>query len=351
MNHIAHDAGEQEGIARAQLVGILFVVGAATLWSLNGALIKLTNQEGVHGVTIAFYRSLIAGLFLLPLARGRFESLRPRAGTSSPEAAQIRENTHHIQVHSQAAPNGALSLFGLLRPAATSCVLFFTLMTVCFVMANTMTEAANVIFLQYTSTFWIFALSPWLLKETPRRSDMWILVLAMVGVAVIFAGNAGGTLAGLVVALASGLFYALLTLMIRQMRDSNPAAVTVVNNLGSALLLLVPALLVGNMMLTPRGWVLVSIMGVVQFGLPYYLYTLGLARIPAYRVALITLLEPVLVPIWTYLAVKEPVPGETVVGGAVIFVALLILIRMSGRAHRVVAAETACDRETQGGGA
>ena len=50
---------------------------AAFFWSFNGLLIKLVNQggQGPDGLTIAFYRSLFAGLFLLPLAWGKFHTL------------------------------------------------------------------------------------------------------------------------------------------------------------------------------------------------------------------------------------------------------------------------------------
>ena len=304
----------------------MLLLVAAVLWSLNGALIKLTFKggEGPHPVIIAFYRSLFAGLFLLPLIRGKLHTLHWRHG--------------RVGANDTPRPTG-LPLLAL-RPAAILCVIFFTLMTVCFVMANTKTEAANAIILQYTSTFWIFSLSPKLLGERPRRGDLWILALAMAGIGIIFAGNASTDLVGLVIALGSGLFFALLTLMIRIMRDSNSVAVTVVNNLGSALLLLPAAWLVGGLMVTGREWVLLVLMGVVQFGLPYYLYTLGLARVPAYHAALITMAEPVLVPIWTYLAVREVVPGETMLGGSVILVALVLFVRAAGRSAANVTKET-----------
>ncbi|MGB2987297.1 MAG: DMT family transporter, partial [Phycisphaerae bacterium] len=305
---------------RPYVVGIVLLLAAAVLWSLNGALIKLIHEEGrgPHGVTIAFYRSLFAGLFLLPLARGRFHTL------------QKKSSDRKTQKTSPATP---LSLFAIrhslfsLRPAAISCVIFFTLMTVCFVLANIKTKAANAIILQYTSTFWVFGLSPWMLREKPRMGDIWILGLAMIGIVIIFVGNAATDLFGLVIALGAGLFFGLLTLMIRQMRDSDSAAVTVLNNLGSALLLLPAALLVGGLMVSTRAWILLIVMGVVQFGLPYYLYTLGLVRVPAYQAALLTLIEPVLVPVWTYLAVREKVPLMTVVGGGVILLALLLFLR------------------------
>ena len=286
----------------------MLVLGAAVLWSLNGALIKLVYDEGrgPHGVIIAFYRSLFAGLVLLPLAWGKLHTLR----SSSGQRTRL-----------------------WIRPAGLSCVLFFSLMTVCFVVANTQTEAANAIILQYTSTFWVFGLSPWLLHERPRFNDLGMLGLAIVGIGIIFFGNAQSGVLGLVNALGSGLFFGLLTLMIRRMRDSDSAAVTVLNNLGSAVLILPVAVVLGGLFVSPRALMLLVLLGVVQFGIPYYLYTLGLVRIPAYQAALITMAEPVLVPVWTYLAVGEKIPPATMVGGGFILVALALFVFSARRAQ------------------
>ena len=315
---------------RYYVTGIALLFAAAILWSLNGALIKLIADRGhgPHGVTIAFYRSLIAGLLFVPLARGRLHTLRSKrhagGGRETPAIASLSPSRDRRTFSDLG--NTVLSL----RPAAICCVVFFTLMTASFILANIKTEAANAIILQYTSTFWIFGLSPWLLHEKPRRDDLWVLALAMCGIAIIFAGNAATDLPGLALALASGLFYALLTMMIRQMRDSDPAAVTVLNNLGSALLLLPVAMLLGGLAVTTRSFVLLVFMGVVQFGFPYYLYALGLARVPAHQAVLITLIEPVLVPVWTYLAVGEEVPATTFIGGGVILLAMVLFVRSAG---------------------
>ncbi len=288
------------------LLGIIFLLIASVLWSLNGALIKLSTQSGAGPTAIAFYRSLFAGLFLLPLGARRLHTLRSvEPGNRS-----------------------------LIRPAALTCMVLFTVMTVSFVLANTLTKAANAVLLQYTSTFWIFGLSPWMLGERARTKDLWLLGLAMLGIAVIFAGNAGADAMGCTIALGSGLCFGLLTMMIRRLRDSDSAAVTVFNNLGSALLLLPVCALMGGLTLSTRSLVLLIIMGIVQFGTPYYLYSLGLARVPAYQAALITMLEPVLVPVWTYLAVGETVPGATIAGGAIILLALALFIRAAQRTPR-----------------
>ena len=289
-------------------IALLFLAG--TLWSLNGALIKLViaEENPPHGVTIAFYRSLIAGVFLAPLAFGKARSLT--------------------------RPDG-IRLLWRLRPAAAACVVFFTLMTACFVIATTMTAAANAIILQYTSTFWIIGLSPMILHERAARRELWTVALAMIGIAVIFAGGASTSLAGLIIALAAGFFYALETMMIRRMRDSDSAAVTVLNKLGSAALLLPAVCIVGSFQVSRRALILLAIMGIVQFGLPYYLYTLGLARVPAYRAALITMIEPVLVPVWAYIAVGEVVEKPTIAGGAMILAALLAFVWTARRRRGV----------------
>ena len=222
-------------------------------------------------------------------------------------------------------------------------------MTACFVVANTMTRASNVIILQYTSTFWIFALSPVLLRESPRRGDVWILAIAMTGVAVIFGGNMATDLAGLTVALSSGLFFGLLTLMIRRMRDADPAAVTVACMLGSAMLLLPFVAYVDGFTISFRSFVYLAILGVVQFGLPYYLYTMGLARVPAHQAALLTMTEPVLNPIWSYVAVGETVPLTTVVGGVIILAALVVFVLGARqRSRRGLNAATGGDRPDTG---
>lgn len=309
-NHTDYNARQTP----SQAAGILLLCVAALLWSLNGAIIKLLYADGTGppGTTIAFYRSLVAGLFLLPFAFHH-------------PSRHIAGSDRWFRFRSLRAAPGQRSLFGIQTAAVLGTVLF-TVMTIGFVIANTMTTAANAIILQYTSTFWVFALSPLLLKERSASRDFWLLGVAMVGIAIIFAGNARTDLAGLVVALGAGLAYGLQTIMIRRLRSADSAAVAVLLNLGSAALLLPAVALFGQFSMSPREWLLMVTMGVVQFGIPYYLYTLGLRHVRASRATLITLLEPILVPVWTYLAVAEIPPGETLLGGVIILAALLLLI-------------------------
>ena len=280
-------------------LGVLALLVCAALWSLNGPLIKLLDAEDVPGVTIAFYRSLIGGFVFLPFAWRRRGTLR---GT-------------YI-----AWPIGS--------------VLSFTLMTACFCIATTMTAAANAIILQYTSPLWVFLLAPLLLKEKPGRMEGLVLLIAMAGVGVIFFGNRETDLAGLSVALGSGLGYGSLIVMLRGLRRVNPFVVAALNALGSGVLLLLPVAIWGVFTLAAREWGLVLLLSLVQFTVPYVLFSWALQRVEAHRAALIVLLETVLNPLWTFILVGEVVPGPTLMGGPLIMIGVAGWLLLSWRREK-----------------
>jgi drug/metabolite transporter (DMT)-like permease len=289
------NAATPQSVPRPWL-GVLGLVLCALLWSLNGPLIKLLDQEDVPGLTIACYRSLLGGILFLPLAWRRRRTL----SNASPFW-----------------PIGSVSMF--------------TLMTACFCIATTQTAAANAIILQYTSPIWVFLLAPLLLREKPGRAEGLVLLVATAGVAVIFFGSARTDAANLTVALTSGLGYGALTVMLRGLRRVDPFVVAAINALGSGLLLLVPSLLCGQILLGPRAWLLVFVLSVVQFTLPYVLFSWSLQRVEAHRASLILLLEAVLNPTWTFLIVGEVVPLPTCIGGPLILLSVAGWLALSWR--------------------
>jgi len=275
------------------------LVACAALWSLAGPLIKLLDEAGVPGITIACYRSLFGGVAFLPLGLRRWKTLQ------------------NVPI---AWPIGS--------------VLVFTLMTACFVIATTQTTAANAIVLQYTSPIWVFLLSPLLLRERPRLNEGLVLVLAMTGVAIIFLGHPTRDVPALSVALASGLGYGSLTVALRGLRHVAPSTVVALNFVGSGLLLVPAVAIWGVFVLNGYQFVLMLILSVVQMAVPYLLFSWALQRVEAHRAALIVLLEPVLNPLWTYLIVGEPVPGPTLVGGPLILLSVVGWMLLTWRRYR-----------------
>ncbi len=281
------DAGPQSRL-RHPALGVAALVAAAALWSLNGVLIKQLNTADVPAISIACLRSLIGGAVFLPFAWRVRHTLR-RVSPRWPVAS----------------------------------VIAFTLMTSTFVIATTITTAANAIILQYTSAIWVFLLAPLLIGERARASEGLVLVIAMAGVGVIFFGHSAGAtgpLTGLWVALASGFGYGVLTVLLRGLREVDPFVVSALNALGSGMLLVIPTLIWGSFALTPTMWGAVTFMALVQFVGPYFLFSWALQHVPAMRGGLIVLLEVILNPLWAFLGAGEAPHLSTTIGGGLILV-------------------------------
>ena len=260
----------------------LALIGAAVGWSLAGPFVKVLK---LNATVLVGWRSLFAGLACLPFLRGRIPLTR-----------------------------GGFALAG-----TYTCVVWL------FVSATTATTAAAAIFLQYTAPAWVALMAVLWLKAPLDRRTIASVGLAFLGIAAVLVGEAGGRAGwrGATLGLASGLAFALYTVLQRRYRDHDPVGQTVLNSFVAAALTapwwiwgsgtLPPAKILGG----------VAVMGAVQLGLPYILFAYGLKAVRAQEASLLTLIEPVLNPLLTALAVGERPGGWTLLGGAVVLGALL----------------------------
>lgn len=233
----------------------------------------------LSGWQIAGGRSLIAGLFLL----GYVKEARARP-----------------------------SLPVLLAAAA------YAATVVSFSVANKLTTAANAIFIQDTAPLWVLLFSPVLLGERASRAEILAVPVYGLGLALFFLDELSpGQLLGNLVALGSGLAFALCIIGLRRVREMGAAAL-VSGNLLAAISTL-PFWLSGPVpSLADIG--IVGYLGVFQLGLAYLLFSRGIVKTPALEASLLILLEPVLNPIWTFLLVGER-PGPWALAGGAIVVA------------------------------
>ena len=269
--------------------GPLYLIAAALLWSLSGAFVKSpvlqALPQGSSGLTIAFYRALFAGLVLLPLVR----------------RGQLRW-----------------------RPALVPMVVSFAAMNVLLISAMTRTTAANAILLQYTAPLWMFLASVTLLREPFERRSLVGLGVGMIGVGVILMASLETPEAlGVLLGLASGLAYGGVAISLRVLREEDPATLVVLNHLASALVL-VPWVLRYAPVPSSGQLATLAALGAVQMAIPYVLFARGLKSVSPQEAGAITLLEPILNPIWVFLLWREPVAGATFVGGGFILLGLAI---------------------------
>lgn len=272
--------------------GRLCVALAAVLWSMSGAFTKLLTQDTflrlnepkVAALQIAFCRGLCAGLVLLPLLRRRDLSWR-------------------------------WAMLGMM-----AC---FAAMNALFVSAMALGTAANAILLQYTAPLWMYLASVWLLGEPADRRSSVALGIGLAGIAVIVAGGwREAHLDVVAIALGSGLAYAAIMIYFRLLRDASSLWLTVLNLLFSAAVLVPFVWWLPRP--TPAQLAVLAVYGAGQMALPYWLVARGLRSVSPQEAGTITLLEPLLNPLWAYLVSPrtEAPSAYTWAGGAFILGAL-----------------------------
>jgi len=279
---ISESSIEGESAGADMRRAVLAVAGAAILWSTGGLFIKLAPMPAL---AVACGRSLISALFYLIVLR----------------------------------PN--------LRLARWSTAAAYAGCIITFVSATKLTTAASAIFLQYTAPAYVLVLSPFLLDEPFRPIDALCVVLSLVGMSLFFVGQVEtGQALGNLVAIASGVFFALMIVLVRREaksgnRDALPSA-TLGNLIAAAVTL--PWALQAAPSLSMRGVGVLLYLGIVQLGVAYVLFVRGVRRVPAAEASLISMLEPVLNPVWVLIGLGERPGPRAVLGGAIVIAAVLV---------------------------
>jgi drug/metabolite transporter (DMT)-like permease len=201
-----------------------------------------------------------------------------------------------------------------------------------FAVANKMTTAANAIFLQYTAPVYILILSPLVLRERFKMSDLFIVIACLGGMSLFFLDQTETTTVaaetqrlGNLMALLSGVSLGVYILLLRHPRSlgKNPSASVLYGNLISIFVMLPFVLDNPTASWTDNDFIAVAALGVIQIGLAYFLFTQGVARgVRSLNASIIGFLEPLLNPIWVFLFIGEVPTRWALAGGAVIIVAI-----------------------------
>jgi drug/metabolite transporter (DMT)-like permease len=193
-----------------------------------------------------------------------------------------------------------------------------------FILALNETTVARVLFIQAIAPVLAAVLARLFLGEPISPRTAVALALALAGVGIMLGAPGSGDLTGDLLAVGMALSFAAALVITRHRRDVSMAPATCLSQVLLMVAFLPFASLgdVGN-----QDLLVLAALGAGQIGLGLIFLTLGARLIPAAQVGLITLLEVVLGPLWVWLALDEHPGTLTLVGGAVVVVAIVIQTR------------------------
>ncbi len=277
--------------ADAHKHGILFVFAAGILWSTVGLGIRLIEDALVWQILL--YRSISMSLFLYLL-------IRVRSGESP-----------FVQIRRIGSP---IYIAGLALVAAYSGGIY----------SIQNTSVANAMLLFATTPF-IAAVLGWLLLREPVRAATWIAItVAIGGIAIMIADKSGSVaLKGSLAALGSAFGFAVFTVALRWGRTGEMLPAVFLSGLLAIAITLAICIASGlSLFVSPNDGSIAMGMGVLQVGAGLILYTLGSRSLPAAELALLSLAEVLLGPLWVWLFLGETASVNTLIGGAVLLVAI-----------------------------
>lgn len=195
------------------------------------------------------------------------------------------------------------------------CALAYAATVILFVVANKLTTAANTILLQYTAPIYVALFSFAFLKERVTALD-WITTVVVFGGMVLFFMDDFDTrgLLGNILAILSGVTYAAMAMLMRRQKDGSPLSSVFLGNIITAL---IGFPFMFRSMPSAAGFLGITLLGTVQLGLPYILYSTAIKSVSALEAVLIPVIEPITNPIWVFLMLGE-VPGKGAIAGGII---------------------------------
>ncbi|HKI79610.1 MAG TPA: EamA family transporter [Ignavibacteriaceae bacterium] len=259
--------------------GIIAVLVAALLWSSGGILVKLVT---LNPFQIAFARCVFASLVFLVLFRKKLLKV-----------------------------NGFTFLNAF----------FYAALLTLYVVATKTTTAANAIFLQYTAPIYVLLLEPVLNKTKYEKINIITISVCIVGMLLFFTGKLSpGDVKGNILALLSGITFAAFLLGMRKNKHEYQYSSIFYGNI-IVVLILLPSMFELTTITLPD-FTMLAFLGIFQIGIAYAIFSYGLKRVYAVEASLISMIEPVLNPVWVLIWYGEIPSFYAIIGGIIILIAI-----------------------------
>lgn len=304
--------------------GAWAMVICAIGWSLAGVFMKYVS---INSFAMAGFRSVFAFITIATL-------------------------THHLPRFVIKTENGDIDKKSTLYLWLAA--LNYAATMILFCLCNKLTYSANAVLLQYTNPAWIILLGPLLLGETNTRIDYLSIIGVVIGMLLFFAETLFGSLfsttsassqtittsvnpdtitLGNILALVSGITFGLTTIFQRKLQLISQCSTNNTNTAGDAFMIaqiitaifgLIFVFSTDNGIPDKKSLLFLVLLGVVQMGIPNVAYTIGIKKVRALSASLITMLEPLMNPVWVFLFVHEIPSIFSIIGGIIILACILM---------------------------
>jgi len=275
----------------AHLRGVGLVLLAGVFWSTAGIIVRLI--ESANEWQIVFYRSLALVLTLLVVL-------------------VVRNGRTIFSVFRTAGVNAIVG--GLCLGSGFACWIF----------ALTHTTVANALFLLSASPFLTAILARIVIGERVARATWLAMTVALLGVAVMVGeGIIVGTLFGNVMGLTAALAFSGFTVALRRGKSVDMLPTVCLAGTFASIIAGTVILATGiGFVVSGYDLSLCATLGIGQIGCGLILFTIGSRYVPAAELALLSLTEVVLGPLWVWIGVGEVPSLWTFLGGVIVLAAV-----------------------------
>ena len=269
----------------------MLVLMAGVFWSTMGLGIR--NIEAANVWQILVYRSFALAIFLFIVI-------------------SIRSGFKPVKTIKRSGLAGVIGAFGLVMAFSGG------------IYAIQTTTVANAMFLFAAAPFFTAILGWLILRESVRKATWLATLLAIVGIAIMVVdGISLGQMTGNVMALLSALGFAIFTIALRwgKLEDMLPA-VFLAGIFAMIISVIICLAQDFTLLLSVNDASIALAMGVFQVGAGLTIYTVGSKVVPAAELALLSMTEVLLGPIWVWIFMGETASFYTLVGGVVLLIAI-----------------------------
>lgn len=268
--------------------GLIYISFTAFLWSTSGFFIKYLT---ISAFQISFYRSLIAAITVFTVALLRKQKLKFEFDAVSNFAA-----------------------------------IFYAGILILFVIATKMTTAANAIFLQFTAPIYLVILEPLFLKTKFDKKSIITIIICIFGMVLFFFGKLElGNIYGNLIAICSGICFAMFSLLLKYKKVKHKNDNTLNNVvMGNALVAVIAFFIIyPQLALDLKQALILLYMGAIQIGISYIIFNEGIKYVSATESMIIATLEAIFNPIWVFIGIGEAPSVYSLAGGLIIFGAII----------------------------